>query len=313
MSIAEAYKILQIDTVSKEDLKRQYRKMALIYHPDKNPGEDASAQFQEINAAYHYLLPLCEDADLYESAADLEEDESKESYSHLLFHFLKRFNRVSLSAIQNELFYKVVEKIGGACREKVLCLLEKLDKSILIKIYEIFKEHREVLHFSAGLIDEIEEIIRRKIENTESIVLNPFLEDLLESNLYKLTVDGVKYIIPLWHSELVYDHSGNDLQIICNPILPDYMYLDAKNNLHLQLTVPVEKIWKSIKETSGNYTFSLTEDENHMISISGKSIVLDCTKSQTFVFHAEGIARVDHKKIYNIGVRGDIIIYLTLI
>ena len=41
---------------SESELKKAYRKASLQNHPDKNPGdEEASARFQEINAAYEVL------------------------------------------------------------------------------------------------------------------------------------------------------------------------------------------------------------------------------------------------------------------
>ncbi len=42
--------------VSGEDLKRAYRKLAMQYHPDRNPGsKQAEAKFKEINEAYDVL------------------------------------------------------------------------------------------------------------------------------------------------------------------------------------------------------------------------------------------------------------------
>ncbi|XP_072955219.1 dnaJ protein ERDJ3B [Typha angustifolia] len=51
------YDVLQVPRgASEEQIKRAYRKLALKYHPDKNPGnEEANKRFAEINNAYEVL------------------------------------------------------------------------------------------------------------------------------------------------------------------------------------------------------------------------------------------------------------------
>lgn len=51
------YEILNIDkTASKDEIKRSFRKLAVKYHPDKNPGNlHAEEKFKQINQAYQIL------------------------------------------------------------------------------------------------------------------------------------------------------------------------------------------------------------------------------------------------------------------
>lgn len=51
------YEILEVTrTASAEEIKKSYRKMAMKFHPDRNPGDDAAeAKFKEINQAYDVL------------------------------------------------------------------------------------------------------------------------------------------------------------------------------------------------------------------------------------------------------------------
>ncbi len=56
LKLKDYYKVLHLSsTATSDEIKKAYRKLALQFHPDKNPSPQAKAVFQEINEAYDVL------------------------------------------------------------------------------------------------------------------------------------------------------------------------------------------------------------------------------------------------------------------
>ena len=58
MSKRDYYDVLGVDKNAGEaDIKKAYRKLAVKYHPDKNPGDSsAEKKFKEVSEAYEVLM-----------------------------------------------------------------------------------------------------------------------------------------------------------------------------------------------------------------------------------------------------------------
>jgi hypothetical protein len=290
MNFKKACENLDIEytsNISIEDLKRQYRAKALLYHPDKNHSPDAVSKFQEIHESYDYLLKYkgYMEPDIDNNSAETEYE--KGTYRWILFSFLKNILKTET---HENLVYTIIKRVITTCEVNSLETLEKLDKTMLIRIYEILKRYLYSFHFTQNFIEKIETIITEKTKNDECIILNPTLDDLFENNLYRLKVNNHTYIIPLWHNELVYDNSGNDIYIKCNPILPENIDIDEKNNLLVNVEFKISDIWDRdiIEIPVGKQTFTINPS------------LLRLQPIQKFIFAKQGISKINYENIYDI-------------
>lgn len=300
MNYKKACNVLNIKEKSSYDcgeIKKQYKIMALMYHPDKNPSEDASAKFQEVHAAYEYLMDY-NNEDTYDSDED-KTSVDKGSYKWVLFSFIKNVLKTETG---NYLFYTIIEKISSMCEKNALETLEKIDNSILIKIHALIKKYEFAFHFKEGFIEKIEELIKAKVQRDECIILNPTLDDLFENNLYGLTVNGRKYIVPLWHHELIYDNSGCNMHIKCNPMLPENIEIDDVNNLRVKVKYNIDDLW---------------EKETLNIHIGKKPFIvypklLKMKSTQTIILKEQGISKINTSNIYDVSKRSDVYLHFTI-
>ena len=145
-------------------------------------------------------------------------------------------------------------------------------------------------------------MVNRRRENDECIILNPSLEDLFENNLYKLSIHGQTYIVPLWHHELVYDNSGNDIYVKCCPILAENMEIDNKNNLHIHKEYKVLDLW-------GKSLIKMEITNNKTIEF--KPCELNLSILQTLVF-ADGVSKINTQNVYEISNRALIYLHIKL-
>ena len=288
MNTFRACELLDLDAnFSDQDLKKQYHRKALLYHPDKNREPDATGMFREIHEAYQYLV----------THDDLDVDNDYES---ALMRFLKTL--WGQEDDKARIFYMIVHKIANCCEARALHILERMDKNLLIKIHGIFDTYRDVFHFSDGFLKTVEKVLNDKMKRDECIIMNPFIDDLLDHNLYKLTENGGTFLVPLWHNELVYDNSGSDLYVRCEPVLPDHIHIDHKNNIHVDLEYDIQELLGSeeIEVFIGKRGLKFSTSE------------LKICKRQTIVICGQGFSRINTIDIYDITRLGDVILHINL-
>lgn len=286
-----------------ETVKRKYRIMALLYHPDKNPAVDAQSRFQDIHSAYEYLTDYLqgEDGDNIHV-----EPSATPEYKDILLQFLRGISEMSGSGSinSNTIFYYIMQKITEKCEEASLELLGKLNKDLLVKTYDILYKYSIVFRISEDFVRKVQNMVEDRMKRDECIILNPTLEDLFAKNIYKLVVGDQTLLIPLWQHELVYEIGGADIYVKCIPILPDDYMIDSDNNLLIELRYMVS---------------DLLNMENITIMVGDKSFTIPvCNirimRWQKIVIRGVGIPRIVGcgDALFNIDQLSDIILELHL-
>ena len=296
MNGAQACEILDIypQNINETIVKKQYRAFALLYHPDKSKDDNSKEKFQKVHEAYKHLLTHCT------NGTRVFEDERNHHYSSFVFNF---FNQLFQGYQHQELWISILEKISTSCKEQVVTYLHTLDKTQLIKTYEILHKYRENLHLEPYIFEMIKAIIKEKVNLNEKIILNPNIDDLYEHHVYKLTIQETDFFIPLWHSQLTYDVSGNDLEIECIPELPNHIYIDTNNDVHVDYQEKKSNLLD-------NYKFIITIGDQH-IEIDGTDIRFQ--EKQTILQKRRGIPIPNTQYPFDVSKMSDLYIHLTII
>ena len=296
MDKSTAMAILEIKELNEPSLKKQYRKMALQHHPDKNGNsQDSTEKFKLVQESYEYLkmeIDLTREIGTEESETGKEDIFSWSSnYSNLLQSFL-------------ESILKENGKCASIIKEIVLngCKKIPIDKEQAMKVYHFLSTYKTILHISQETLDTVKGLVMEKFKDDLVYIINPSLRDLLNDNVYKLVVDDLQYFVPLWHNEVYFDHK-NDGEIIvkCEPDLPQNITIDENNVLRVELTIP----FKVSLFDSPTISFFLEEKE-YTAPILFKRI-------QTIYLPNCGVATIDETNITSVEKRSGIYVKLEFI
>jgi hypothetical protein len=284
MNKARARELLGLKSNEVTDIdaiKRQYRIKALLYHPDKNKSDNAASQFRDIHEAYKFL------------SNNVDTSSGDKTYKDLLSDFLKS------NTTENELFQTLLNRISQACEEKTLKFMKTLDQKILANLYKLIVLYADILHISDDFMREIDALVKKD----ECIVLTPKLSDIMNDNLYKLTIDGKLYLVPLWHHKLTYDNSGSDLYVVCRPTLPSGVTIDDENNVIVDLYYTINDLFEKERHEFlvGDSVFSFDRNELRMRELNRITLT------------NAGLAKINAIDMYNVSARSDIHLNIQIV
>jgi hypothetical protein len=296
MNFNNACSNLQINTpFSDIDLKKAFRIMALKYHPDKHipdTNKYYANKFRMIHESYEYLNTHLKHNSNIALDSDLE-------YNNIFSSFLSSFFSNNLPEINI-----IIQTILNDCRNLSIKLFEDLEKENAIEVFEFINTYQYVLYISKETVDKIKEIVNKKIENDNIIIINPSLHDLLSDNIYVLEFEDEKYFIPLWHDEIYYKNkkTNNDIVIKCIPELPDNISLDNNNNLIINVNYFIKDILN-------------TEILTYSIETISFDIIVNKLKiqnTQQYLIKDKGISLIQPNDIYDNTRKGNVIFIIHL-
>lgn len=281
MNYQKACKILGIsEGATVETIRKQYKLMALKFHPDKNKSPNANAEYQEIKEAHDFLMK--------DSSQPVSWSASVASFFETLYNN---------EHLQKRVFHPLLIKIVETCETEIF---EKMDARRAQKIYAVLLKYRDYLHLSAEFMDRVLEIISKKEVISEIIILNPNLEDLFNQSVYRLKVGDETCLVPLWHSELIYEK--HNLQVQCEPELPANVQLDEYNNLHVWLKYEIRELWgkETVDFSLGDRVFQIRVDS------------LKISREQFLVLENRGIPVANEKDIFSVAQNSDIYAHIEI-
>ena len=328
MNIKIALNLLDIPdnnltNLSQEYIKRKYHKMALKWHPDKNGNTtEATARFQKINQAYIYLAneltkSNTENSNIFaDFVSSFDFKDEKNMYKSLLSVFLSNILKTE-SNVMKELLSKIIKDIvlNGA-KVISLKLIEDLDKDKSIELFNFLYKYKNILYIDNETLELVSSLIKEKYKNDSVYVLNPNIDDLFESNIYKLYINGRLFLVPLWHNEMYFDDTlGNDIIVLCKPELPENVTMDDNNNLYYNLLVPFDR--NMILNTNTNTNKTHVNDEL-IVTIGKREFKIPLFKlyikqEQLYVFKGKGISKIIEDDVYNVSCKGDVIIKIVFV
>jgi len=273
-------------------LKTAYYKQALKYHPDKNKDDpDAGEKFKKINAAYSFLQ---------ENQQSKVPFNLETSYTNIMKQCIKYFTP---DIKWDDVFLDTtLDNIINNCGKLSIRLFKDLKKEKSIELFEFLSNYREIFGISDGTIDKMKDILKEKMRDDNIVILNPSLGDILDGNVYKLNLLGKTFYVPLWHHEVIFDHSGNDVIVKCVPELEDHITIDDDNNIHCYFKGPINEVLQKekIELMLGNKIFE----------IDSKTLFIK--KHQTYAFRNNGILKINPDHIFSTEKRGNVYVDIKL-
>jgi len=308
------YTIYNIKNISYNELKKHYHIQCLIYHPDKNiNNEEATLIFQNINQAYNSLRELIniskDDCNATNSNAT---NSNANDYNSYILNFINFITNYYCTSENNSNLEENIDNIKHYANNHIQTILINLLDNFSIVILEdlyifLLKYKKECIYenntLSDNIITTIKTILQEKLSKYNIYILTPNIGNLLNSDVYKLTINNDIIYIPLWHNELNFEN--NIIKI--EPLLDNNITLDIDNNIHYTYTNTFSNIIDLLNSNTNNITITI---ENYAFNIVINKLTF--SKYQIYSIKNQGLSKINTNNILDNTCKSDIICHIYL-
>ena len=251
------------------DIQKQFKKMALIYHPDKSSSENTE-KFQSLIDARDFMI----------SYISIHNDRNTKNIHD------DSLNEIDTLISMYLFFYKGMT----SC---------KINNTKKITEYYLFETG----------IRTLIKIIENKINtynspHTKVMLLRPSLQDLLYDNIFIYKSKLHTYYIPLWHKEVVFFEDETDIEYIffcipnfskttCNIGYIQGICMDDVNNLYIMIVNDKKNVNIQELEVDGK-------------TLDNYCLLKNEEKTSYCNYHMKGVLKPSDKNIYDVSERSNI-------
>ena len=310
------YTIYNIKNISYNELKKHYHIQCLIYHPDKNiNNEEATLIFQNINQAYNSLKELINiSKDDINSTNSNATNSNANDYNYYILNFINFITNYYCNSENNSKLEDLEENIDNIkhyanthIQAILINLLDNFSIVILEDLYIFLLKYKkecicENNTLSDNIITTIKTILQEKLSKYNIYILTPNIVNLLNSDVYKLTINNDVIYIPLWHNELNFEN--NIIKI--EPLLENNITLDIDNNIHYTYTNTFSNIL-DLLNSNNNITINI---ENYSFNIVISKLTF--SKYQIYSIKNQGLPKINTNNILDNTCKSDIIFHIYL-
>ncbi len=320
------YTIYNIKNISYNELKKHYHIQCLIYHPDKNiENGEATLIFQNINQAYNILKELI---NISKEDCNFDNDNINNTnatntnatntnvndYNYYILNFINFIINYYSNSENNSKLEDLEENINNIkyyANSHIKTILINLIDNFSIVILEdlyifLLKYKKECIcennTLSDNIITTIKTILQEKLSKYNIYILTPNIVNLLNSDVYKLTINNDIIYIPLWHNELNFEN--NIIKI--EPVLDNNITLDIDNNIHYTYTNTFNNILDLLNSNT-NITINI---ENYAFNILISKLTF--SKYQIYCIRNQGLSKINTNNILDNTCKSDIIFHIYL-